>query len=78
MRDINEFIKVLSTEKDKAFLIIKDLGYASIGNKKVSLSTNLSGIGLYIEDGFNILALDTDKFLKYIINNFDNLINMED
>ena len=73
---MNNLIKVIKRKSDKEFLVMrKHLGTANIGKKEFNLSTNFSGVGLHVERNGNMIALDTEKFLEYVLNNFDDLLN---
>ena len=73
---MNELVKVIKRKSDSGFLIMRrHVGTANIGVKEFNLSTNINGLGLHVERNGDMIALDTEKFLNYVLNNFDDLIN---
>ena len=72
---MNELVKVIKRKSDSGFLIMRQhIGTANIGKKIFNLSTNLSGIGLHVERNGDMIALNTEIFIDYVLNNFDDLI----
>jgi len=73
---IDDFINVISTAKDNHLIIRRYLGDISNNEEKIGvLSTTMSGLGIIIEKDSNMIALDTSKFVDYVIDNMEKLVD---
>ena len=70
----NPFVHVKARPEDEKMVFRVHLGTVTHDEKTFDMSTNHKGLGLMLErDGF-IVGLDVEKIIKYICNNWEELI----
>ena len=74
---INEFINIPVRTDSKKMLMRQHVGEVKVDGEEIAtLSTNLNGVGLYIEKDGNIFGIDVYKFVDYVLENEKHLLEV--